>query len=262
MAPEAGMGEEASPEQGPPMPPPGAEAGMGAEPPAGPPGEDSEKQKLKEYSAQGTVMGSQCAPGSGAVEGNVTPTGAGVIDKKYAAGSNPTVTGKGSGFRPSPGQFDRSKYSASEAALAAEVGELRKQLSIERYARVNAERRQTLESMRTHLAIDVDDEMEFCGAESMPEQARFEKYAASLANKCVRIPHSDIPTQFLTMPAEAPEPKASAPASSPPRGGKEKYAKELSDRAFRYCEDRAKRGVTVDYVEILNRLHRGEALPA
>jgi hypothetical protein len=240
--------------------PPPAMGAAGGEPPPGPPGEDSEKQKLKEYSAGGSIMGSNCAPGAGSQQGNMKPGEAGVIDKKYAAGSNPAVTGKGSGFRPSPGDYDRSKYSAAEANLTAQVLALQKELQVERYARINSDRRAVLEGMRQQLVFDTDEEMQFCSADVMDEP-RFEKYAASLGSKCVRVPHGGLPTQFLNMPAEAPPPTASSPEKLPQRAT-EKYAKDLSDRAFRYCEARASKGEAVDYVEVLNRLHRGEALPA
>jgi hypothetical protein len=226
--------------------PGGGDAGLTAGPltEGPPPGENAEKEKLKEYAASGSIEGTEKAAGSPSLDGTDKPGGCGCIDKKYSAGCGAPVS-------------KMSKASAN-GNVQEEIQRLRAELSREKYARVNAERRQHLEALRRDYVFDPDDEMEFAAAEAMSDD-HFVKYSKSLAQKCVRVPFGDIPTQFLTRGAESESPRASASASN---HSKEKYARDLSDRALKYCEAKAISGQHVVYEDVLGRLQRGEALPA
>jgi hypothetical protein len=45
-------------------------------------------------------------------------------------------------------------------------------------------------------------------------------------------------------------------------GDPERYSREQSDRAYKYCEARRLEGKEVDYVEILQAVKDGKELPA
>jgi hypothetical protein len=143
--------------------------------------------------------------------------------------------------------------------MQAELDRMRTELQQERYGRVNAQRRERLMEMgEAGFAFDVDAIMELGNAETMNDD-HFERYCKVLAMHTGRNPVGmDLPTH--TEGAA----EAAAGNPTPPARSKERYRKEMSDKALRYCLAQAKKtGRTVEgmYEDTLNRLKTGQALP-
>jgi hypothetical protein len=299
-APAAGMEgppEGEAPVEAPGVEAPGAEEPMAAPEPAGDeiapnaagPAEEpenSEREKVKNYAAEGTVDGTK-GVGTASVEGTKeTASGAVEGDKKsYGAGARGSGLSAGaiadSARRVNDGMAASAQKAAGSTQVKVEKGgppklakqaqhyakpddrlaRLERELAKERYARVSAERRRVLEGLRHDYIFDPDEEMEFCGPDLM-DDARFVRYAKSLEGKCERLPISGagIPTQFLK--DGVPPSEVSMPNEPPQsQSTRERYAKDCSDRALKYVLAKRLAGdATVQYEEVLGRLKRGEKL--
>lgn len=129
--------------------------------------------------------------------------------------------------------------------LEAEVIRLRRDLEAERNSRKNAERYAQLYSLREQYQFDLDREMERCRAEKLSDEA-FAEHVAVIRENYQRLPVGQSLPAFLH--------------AGKPSDGKQRYEKELHDRAFKICERRAMRGEKADYMEIVEQLRAGKNL--
>jgi len=141
--------------------------------------------------------------------------------------------------------------------LAGELQEMRRkvtamegQLQQERAKRVNVERYSALAELRRTRLFDLDKEAERCDYAKMSD----EQFAAHLEM---------IDTNYREIPLGAPLPTFDLPAAhAPSRPGakaeREKYSKEVRDRALVIGKQRAMAGEDVDYQQILNDVAAGK----
>lgn len=127
--------------------------------------------------------------------------------------------------------------------LEAELVRLRRDLDSERNSRKNAERYAQLYSLREQFQFDLEREMERCRAEKMSDDG-FTDHVAVIQENYQRIPVGH------AMPP--------AIHAGKPHADKERYEKELHDRARKICERRATRGQQVDYMEVVEQLRAGK----
>ncbi|HWA97908.1 MAG TPA: hypothetical protein VG713_05425 [Pirellulales bacterium] len=183
----------------------------------------------RDYSAQGTVDGTESGPAQGSADG------AGAGD----AGGGGTPGGENISI----------KYARRFHQMEQEMATLNQQLEAERGARVDAERYSMLSERRQTLVFDLPQVRELCRYSKMNDE-QFKAHLSMMDANFQRIPVGIEPPSF--------------DATSPDRPGgrveQEKYSRELSDRAFRIAENRAKAGKPADYLDIRERLGRGESI--
>lgn len=131
-----------------------------------------------------------------------------------------------------------------------QLAALRTELDAERGHRVNAERYAKLYELRQLHSFDLDAEI---------KRAKYGKMGnEQFADHCKLIEENyrPIPVGAPMLPAWTPG--ADAAAANQSAGAKEKYGRDLSDRALKLCERRAIAGKAADYNEVLEQLRRGE----
>ena len=245
-APPAGpIGEPAA---GPPVVP----AGPPAAPPVEPPAEEPEKKKFaaastnldeisdedlekyvcdrkaKKYAAE--------AAESGSVDGKASP--------KPEGGDAEGATGS----KPDTGSIDgKVKYSALQAKLD--------KLTAERYALANAARREVLNRIRYHRVFDVDKEVKRCEFQAMDDE-HFNEHCDTIIENYARTSAGDgmpIPIELFN--------KKQADAT-PTSSEREKYSKEVVEKAVRYVQDQKTIGRVVLYDTVLENLAAGKPAEA
>jgi hypothetical protein len=227
-------------------PPPKPAAPPPVVPPKGPGEPDKEKLGCAQqrYAADGSADGDDPEkPG--------TPSVSGASDDALQGKAKATVAGDDDP-EDKKGPVKMSRVLADQQALKGEVTQLREQLRKEQDARRYAERYAKLSGLRETLAFDLEAEGEL--ARDFTDQ-QFERYAASLRRNCQRIPvYYDLPTQEDAAVSDAPD----RPGT---KGEREKFRKEHSEQALRYCKAKAERGEDVSYEQVLETLRQGKPLP-
>jgi hypothetical protein len=179
-------------------------------------------------------------------------------DKKSVSSGkvDETPDSGGGGATPGKGVTMQVKFARD---VEGRIKYLEQELAKERYTRVNAERRQHLMEMTEQgFCMDIDAVMELGDAGELTDK-QFERYAKVLATHASQAPIGmDLPTNTLKL-------HDPAPPSPPPGGpnGKERYRRDLGDKALRYCKARAAKGkdTTGMYELALDALSNGKPLP-
>lgn len=138
--------------------------------------------------------------------------------------------------------------------LQDQLTEVRKQLDVERGARVDAERYSSLAERRQYYVFELDDEVERCKYSKMSDE-QFNDHLGVIETNYRPGPYGhSLPTHTNGT--------AEAAANAPDRPGsgvhREKYNAEHSDRARTICEAKATAGEEVDYAAVLASLQAGE----
>ncbi len=157
---------------------------------------------------------------------------------------------KADGQAAAPGSVDNARSAPAAGAVAGsrenyqklqqEVGDLRRQVQVERYARENAERRQTLMTLQTDegIALNVDKEMQRLNATAM-NTAGFKAQVEAIRENYQRMPSGEL---FIG-------------GDFPTAGQRHKDHEAASRRAFEICNEKLSRGETPDYgSELANQL--------
>lgn len=142
---------------------------------------------------------------------------------------------------------DETKTPDKYQRLTAEMAQLRAALNEERSRRVDTERYARLQQLRHRFTFDLDGEFKRCRYSKMDATA-FGEHVESIEKNYRPIPVDQL------LPVDGRIPVSDGPGSAARR---ERYSRELSDKARRICEQRAVRGESVDYEEILESLHEG-----
>lgn len=245
-APPAAAAPPATPAAAPPHPPAQGHTPPAAPAPAKPPVGDQKKEKLAagchQYSAEGSAEGDQPEkPGTASVTG--------VSDQPSGQAAEASVAG------PLSDEEAPAKYArilSDQQALKQEITALRDQLAREKGARTFAERYARLSGLRDTLVFDLDEEAEL--ARDMGDE-QFEKYAASLKRNCQRMPI------FHDLPTAAGETLADAPDRPGSKTERERFSRDHSERALKYCKAKAAAGESVSYEQVLADLRAGKTLP-
>lgn len=136
----------------------------------------------------------------------------------------------------------------SDMAIQKEIYQLRQALEQERALRINTERRQALEALARHYALDMEEEMALCQYGKMDDPT-FQAHLARIERFYRALPVD------MTLPSWA-EGDAGGP------GSKETYQKkqkeDLSNQARQLVERMANRGQWISYDEALERVQQGK----
>lgn len=249
-------GPPAAPSAGPPTPPPAPEV----TPPPEVPAEDDDREKDQRYGA-GLMPHDVSHPqgprgprppkryeAGGSVDGEreIDPA------KATVEGTEVTVT-KGSVDGSDGGDGGPSKYSrlASEMdRLRVELDQTQQVLREERSKRIDTERYAKIRDLRNRFAFDTDAEFQRC---------RYSKMSADqFADHCAAIEQNYRPIPVDQMLPIDDNALAFLPDRPGGVAGRERYNKQLSEKARHICEVRATRGQPFDYEEILDALHEGK----
>ncbi len=198
----------------------------------------------KQYEAGSVENGNAHKPASGTVEpDNAGPSGQGSVSD---------IPGEADGsYKASSGAPSRYAKTAADRGLVDEVSKLRYQLGIEQAHRINAERLGKLQFLHHQgYGIDPDEQMKVCkyGKDGMTDE-QFAERMNFIAESVARAP-LDLTIPHTDGPVFAPN----APGSASQR---ENYNKSASDEARRICEEKALRGETPNYQEVLATCRNG-----
>lgn len=273
--PAAPMPPPPGPEAGaePPTPPPAAPASpaepppeaAGGSPPEAPPAGDQEKEPLKKYASAEEALDDmsdedleeycrQRFQAEGSVDGDELGGATASVEETTSTVAEGDVSEDEEGSEAA-GAY-QTKFSRLHQSLDRMQGELRhtrEQLEAERSQRVDAERYARLVEMRQQLTFDLADEWEGVRYSKMTDP-QFDEHVSRMRRNYQRIPLN------VVLPNLQEELGVSAPTDQP-AAGREKYSKQLSERALRYCEKKRINGEDVDYMHVLESFARGEKLP-
>lgn len=135
--------------------------------------------------------------------------------------------------------------------LKSEVERYQKELETERATRVDADRYSRLLSLRQRYAFDVDREFERAKYGRMSDQ-QFAEFCEVVEGNFQPIPVGATLPTFDGRTDGIPGPGAN--------GQPERYSREQSERAFKYCEAQRISGKPADYCEVLRKIKAGETL--
>lgn len=151
-----------------------------------------------------------------------------------------------------PAKPDPEAYSMP--ALARKVQLLESQVQVERYSRINAQRRGFFETMAAKgYPIDVQTEMQICNASEMSKES-FERYAKNLETTRVALPlERSLPE------GESPiRPGKNVRVEADGRVSVAQYSNETSDKAMAICMAITAEGGEPDYETVLNEVAAGK----
>lgn len=131
-----------------------------------------------------------------------------------------------------------AKARATVETLTRRVAELEKAAQVERFGRVNAERRAALDSLSRQLQFDVDEEMGLCKAETGMTAEQFSKHQERMTRLYRPIPVD----MMLTIP-DVPAAPGAAPGAAPV----EKFSKEIGEEILRLADAELVKGKNPDY---------------
>ena len=141
--------------------------------------------------------------------------------------------------------------------MAAELDQLRRQVAAvegqlkqERTQRVNVERYSALAELRRTRLFDLDKEAERCDYAKMSDE-QFAAHLETIEQNYREIPLG-VPVPSFDLPA------AHAPGRPGAKADREKYSKEVRDRALQIGKQRAMKGEDVDYQTILEEVAAGK----
>jgi type IV secretory pathway VirB10-like protein len=141
--------------------------------------------------------------------------------------------------------------------MAAELDQLRRQVAAvegqlkqERTQRVNVERYSALAELRRTRLFDLDKEAERCDYAKMSDE-QFAAHLETIEQNYREIPLG-VPVPSFDLPA------AHAPGRPGAKADREKYFKEVRDRALQIGKQRAMKGEDVDYQTILEEVAAGK----
>lgn len=165
-----------------------------------------------------------------------------------------------SNFTPSGGGDDddgKQKYSLRHARrdmerLKGELDTTRRQLANERATRTDAERYTRLQGLRSRFAFELDEEFGVCKYGAMSDE-QFAKHLQRIEANYRPIPVDTELAIFDDIGAVTMD----RPGGTAVRA---RYSKQLSEQARTVCEAKALRGEVADYSQVLEALHRGEAV--
>jgi hypothetical protein len=134
--------------------------------------------------------------------------------------------------------------------VSDESAQLKKELQVERYARINAERRQNLQALQMDgYALDPDKEMERLNAGKVNSE-QFTDAVAAITEHYQRMPTLDLPYDPIAGMIE--------PTAPGNRLQKEQYGKACADKARVICEGIIAEGKDADYVAVLTDVKNGK----
>ena len=195
------------------------------------------------------------------------PAGSTDETSETAVSSNPTVEPDNPGPSASSGSVDDTdestgEYQGSTGTVVVpysrdgEVDKLRKELEVERFARVTAERYTKLSPLHEIFTFDLEEESTSCAAGEMSD-TQFDAHLERIKTRYQRRP---IAHGFDHLPTHAPG-AAEAAAQSPDRpgavGATERYSKSISDRARAICLAARAKGEDTDYRQVLQDVANG-----
>ncbi len=213
------------------------------------------KSRKKNYAADGSVDadGDDGTPAANAtVEGGDDGPSAGSADDDDADGEN--ATGEYQKAKP-PAKYarDTAEHGRELHALTQHVEQLTTELDAERGRRVDTERYSMLSEASMAVVLDPSDEIEVCRYERMSD----DQFTAHLDR--VMQNYRPQPVGHV-LPTHSPGASLAA-AGSPDRPGgaanRERYSRELCDKATAICTAAAERGEQVDFAETLEQLRTG-----
>ena len=172
------------------------------------------------------------------------PPGGAKRGRHYAAGETATAAAPQPPVNGAPTQY--SRVMAEVYQLRQANDRLQKQVDGETALRVNAERRQVLSAWNQHRAMNLTKEVERCKYGKMDDQAFVEHVEA------IRDNYTPIPVG-----GSFPVPEEPGSLLEPPGGGKERYSKEVVNKAVKYCTDQQLAGKVVRYESALEAFAAG-----
>lgn len=153
--------------------------------------------------------------------------------KKYAAEQEAET--------PPAGEENKARYSQLDSRLA--------ELEADRALRIDQARSAKLEQLRYHRVFDFNKEVERCKYAKMPNDVAFVEH-------CTTIAENYIPT-LANAPMPVPDELLDAkPAATPPK--RERYSKDVADKAASYCYQQSLIGKAVDYATVLDIFAAGK----
>ena len=188
--------------------------------------------------ASGSVQGPKPEqPTQGSAEGSGTgPMGEGSADD---------VSGNAAGSYQAQAKYSRAIHQIDQ--MQAKLAEQDKQIMYERSARVNAERLGLLTQLQNQgYTIDPVEQLERCKYGKMNDEA-FGAEIEFIAKSVQRVPFGDLPSASHSSLQDG----HFVPGVQADR---QKYSKDLSERALRICEAKAIAGESPDYQVELEKL--------
>ena len=196
------------------------------------------------------------------------PAGSTDETSEKAVSSNPTVEPDNPGPSASSGSVDDTNESTGEYqesngtvvvpySREGELDKLRKEVEVERFARVTAQRYAKLVPLHELHSFDLDSEIESCGPGDMTDK-QFDTHLGRITMHYQKRP---IAHGFNHLPTHAPgATEAAAQAPDKPGSGqaKAKYNKSLSARALAICTENALAEKPADYPATLKKLQDGD----
>ncbi len=211
-------------------------------------GRQRKSRRKAKYAADGS------ADGGGehkAAEGTVEPDS----PANNTAATVDDVDGEAAGSyqeAQKPSKFSRQAQERELYSMRQEMDGLRKQLKTECTERVNAERYSKLAQMRQFWTFDLEREVDRTSSGKMGDEL-FESHIQAISENYQRSPNGQsLPTlDFKTTDVTV------APLSQTGME-REKYSRDSSEQALRFCESQRLAGNDVDYETILDSILRGE----
>lgn len=225
--------------------------------------DDMDDDEFEEYSRQRSRRRRKHYEAGGSVddpdEGKPSANASVDPEKQTLPDGDVDPDGEGeSNFTPSGGGDESTeKYSLRHARrdmekLKGELDKTRKQLANERATRTDAERYTRLQGLRSRFAFELDEEFTTCKYGAMSD----EQFAKHLQR--IEANYRPIPVDYeLTIADDIGAVTMDRPGGKAERA---RYSKQLSEQARTVCEAKALRGEVADYAQVLEALHRGEAV--
>ena len=200
-------------------------------------------RRRKKYEADGSVEPDNSQqPGKASVEPDSPgPSGSGSVD--------------GSGSGESTGEYQESdgKEVVKFRRESTEILKLRKEVSVERGKRIDAERYSALSSAAELYTLDPAEEIATCDHDHMNDR----QFAEHLERIKLRYQRRPIAHYLPTHHPDGTKAAAHIPDRPGNARARETYSKAISDKAFKICVDRQLSGEDVSYPEILEQVAAG-----
>ncbi|HEV3342600.1 MAG TPA: hypothetical protein VG125_19665 [Pirellulales bacterium] len=161
-------------------------------------------------------------------------------------------------YQPGKKAEQYARINGNVQRLDQELQETRRQLEVERGARVSAERYSKLQELSQLHAFDLDQAAELSKYGKMSD----EQFAAQLEFIESNVPPIPMGDRFsgglnAALAASTQNTDLNRPGGKPERA---KYSKATSDRALQICLEKRERGEDPSYEMVLEALHAGQAV--